>query len=533
MATLAYYRDGIPYGTDGHVIITITGDPVGAGSLIGSNTARPVYVGWPGMGSQMSHGTGPVAHYDSNKLGHHSLTSIREGQAQINQLMTKARSAYHQNGEQIVRESTDLLDSLRKSGLIHHAELNTAVAALEEALKALQANMALKNNAEQDVSAKTQATTTAFEQFIARDDVKMHNFKDARPFVFDFVLSISPIYHHIIELWNRFYLPKLQQEMEEKNNLVTYLDRVKIICDDVINKTKHLNNEKIRIEKKEQVIKELEEHKNRPTPIADAKNPLTDVAIKPLMPEPVVIKPVIVEPVVIEPPLTPFITIIPDLALQKPTALIPFVPIKTTPLRPPPVHPLIPFKPLAEEDKDNDETISAVKFTADFYKELTEKWGGKSAEIAQELAWDVKGKQIRNADEALDSFEKYKDVLSKKFSLKDREAISKALESLTQAEIAKNFVRFSKGLGLVSSGIDVYETAMEFKKAIDSHNWRPFYVKLETLLAGKGASALTAFAYSLILATPIGILGFAFIMTLVGVFVDEKFVEKINRALGI
>lgn len=533
MATPAYYRNGVPYGADGRVIITITGGPVGPGSIAGTKTERPVYVGWPGMESAMAHGIGPVTHYDPHNLGHHSLESIREGQAQINELIIKAKNAHHYDDEKIVHDSMSLLDSLNKSGLIHHATLQTAAAALQEAIAALQENRRLRNKAVQDVNISTQAAVTAFEQFVQRDDVKMQNFRDARPFLFDFVLSISPVYRHIITLWNTLYLPKVQQEMEEKNNLVTYLDRVKIICTDIINKTESLNNEKVRIEKAEQALKEQEERKTRPVTTNDVKKPVTEVAIKPLAPEPVITDPIVIEPVVIEPPLSPFLTINADLALKKSMALIPLVPIKSPPLRPLPLSPLLPSQIEGGEQKETGEILSAIKFTSDFYKELTERWGEKSAEIAQELAWEAKGRQIRDADEALEAFEKYKDVLNKKFSTKDQEAIGKALESLTQDEMTKNFARFSKGFGLIGSGIDAYETAVELKKAMNTNNWRPFYVKLETLAAGKVATFLTAFAYSIILGTPMGILGFALIMTLVGFFVNDKFVEKINRRLGI
>ncbi|MHB9812991.1 colicin-like pore-forming protein [Escherichia coli] len=37
---------------------------------------------------------------------------------------------------------------------------------------------------------------------------------------------------------------------------------------------------------------------------------------------------------------------------------------------------------------------------------------------------------MRNANEAIKAFDRYKDVLNKKFSVSDREAIAKALESL-------------------------------------------------------------------------------------------------------
>lgn len=528
MAIPAYYKNGVPYGADGHVIITITGGAVGPHLAVGSDAERPVYVGWPGLSAPMSHGIGPIAKYEPKELAHHSLESIREGQTQINELIIKARNAYRQNIEKLVRDSAHLLDSLKKSGLINHPELQLSVIALEEAVLALQVNVAQKNRAEQAVSIKTQAAEIAFEQFIKREDVKMHNFRDARPFAFDFVLSISPVYRHIVELWNTLYLPNLQQEMEEKNNLVTYLDRIKIICDDIVSKTKNLDNERKRIERKEQIIKELEKHKNKPTPVTNPITPVTDIAIKPLTAEPVVIDPVIFDPIIIEPESPTDLTLNTDLALQKATAPIPF-----TPLHPRPISQLKPINSASNENIENGALKDAIKLTADFYNELTEKWGEQSAKIAKKLAWDAKGKQIRNVDEALKEFEKHKRALNKKFSVKDREAIGKALESLNREEMAKNFARFSKAFYYTVKGIDAYDLYIEFKKGCDTDNWRPFFVKIETIGAGMAASALTAFAYSILLGTPMGILGFALIMTLVGVFIDDKFVEKINKSLSI
>lgn len=68
-----------------------------------------------------------------------------------------------------------------------------------------------------------------------------------------------------------------------------------------------------------------------------------------------------------------------------------------------------------------------------------------------------KGKQIRNAEQALKSFDKYKESLNKKFGVKDREAIAKALKSLKRDEIAKNLKKFSKAFGLTSSFIDFHD----------------------------------------------------------------------------
>ncbi|MGL5387961.1 MAG: colicin-like pore-forming protein [Serratia sp. (in: enterobacteria)] len=187
----------------------------------------------------------------------------------------------------------------------------------------------------------------------------------------------------------------------------------------------------------------------------------------------------------------------------------------------------------AEAKAEQERVKDAVKYTANFYTELTGRFGEQSAKIAQELADAAKGKQIRNADEALKAFNKYKDVLNKKFSVKDREAIAKALESLNRDQMAKSLAKFSKAFNYVGWTIVGYDTVKEIEKALESNNWRPVFVKLESLAAGRAATALTAFAFSIILGSPLGILGFAIIMTLVSAFIDDSLMEEVNNLIGI
>ncbi|MBI6215728.1 hypothetical protein JEP64_03860 [Proteus vulgaris] len=47
------------------------------------------------------------------------------------------------------------------------------------------------------------------------------------------------------------------------------------------------------------------------------------------------------------------------------------------------------------------------------------------------------------------------------------------------------------------------------------------------------AVALTAFAFSLIIGGPVGILGYALIIATVGALIDDALVEKISGAIGI
>lgn len=191
----------------------------------------------------------------------------------------------------------------------------------------------------------------------------------------------------------------------------------------------------------------------------------------------------------------------------------------------------------AEQDRIAAEEAStlqdAVKFTADFFKELTEKYSQNASELAQNFATQAKGKTLRDVDQALAAFDKYKGSLGNKFSSQDRAAIVAALNSKTFDDMANSLIKYSRAFGFVGSFIDLTGTVLELKKAIETDNWRPFFVKIESLIAGKAASGVTAFAFTVMTGLPMGIIGFALIMAVVGAYVDDSLIDSINIKLGI
>lgn len=179
------------------------------------------------------------------------------------------------------------------------------------------------------------------------------------------------------------------------------------------------------------------------------------------------------------------------------------------------------------------EVKDAIKFTADFYKELTEKYSQNASILAQKIAEKSYGKTIRGVDQALVVFDKYKNVLNSKYSVADREAIASALMSVDRAQMALSLAKFSKAFNFVGLSIDVYDVVVELNNAIKTQNWRPLFVKLESLAVGRSASAITAFAFSLITGTAMGVFGFALIMALVGAFIDDSLIEEVNSLIGL
>lgn len=186
------------------------------------------------------------------------------------------------------------------------------------------------------------------------------------------------------------------------------------------------------------------------------------------------------------------------------------------------------FSKLAERANDAEQTIEAVKFTFEFYASIGERFGERASTLAKRLAESAKGKTIRNAEQAINAFDAYKDALDKKFSAQDRQVISNALGSLDQQTMASSLSKFGKSLGFVGHMIDAVELATEATKSAESGNWAPFYIKAETLILGQAAGVILGLAFGLTMATPIGILGFGLLLAATGVLIDETLVSELN-----
>ncbi|WP_267477116.1 colicin-like pore-forming protein [Klebsiella variicola] len=187
----------------------------------------------------------------------------------------------------------------------------------------------------------------------------------------------------------------------------------------------------------------------------------------------------------------------------------------------------------AKAKAEADAVKDAVKFTADFYKEVFSVYGEKAEQLANLLATQAKGKNIRNIDDALKAYEKHKTNINKKINAQDRAAIAKALESVDVKEAAKNFAKFSKGLGYVGPTMDVVDLVLELRKAIKEDNWRSFFVKIEAIAISFGATQLAALAFASLLGAPVGLLGYALIMAGIGALVSDDVVDTANKIIGI
>lgn len=189
---------------------------------------------------------------------------------------------------------------------------------------------------------------------------------------------------------------------------------------------------------------------------------------------------------------------------------------------------------LKEEESEFNQVKDAVKFTADFYKEIFTAFGEKAEKLSRLLETQIKGTKIKNAVDAAKTYDKYRHNINKKISVEDRAAIAKYLESIDVKVAENNFKLLSKGIGYVGPLIDGYELFyVELSKAIKTDNWRPFFVKAETIMVGLVATSLVAFTFSVLAGGIVGLIGFALIMAGVSALVDEKLVEKFNSLIGV
>lgn len=187
----------------------------------------------------------------------------------------------------------------------------------------------------------------------------------------------------------------------------------------------------------------------------------------------------------------------------------------------------------AQDALEKSQIKDAVDTMVGFYQYITEQYGEKYAKIAQDLAEKSKGKKIQGVDEALAAFEKYKNVLDKKFSKVDRDAIFNALESVNYDELSKNLTKISKSLKITSRVSFLYDVGSDFKNAIETGNWRPLFVTLEKSAVDVGVAKIVALMFSFIVGVPLGFWGIAIVTGIVSSYIGDDELSKLNKLLGI
>ena len=187
----------------------------------------------------------------------------------------------------------------------------------------------------------------------------------------------------------------------------------------------------------------------------------------------------------------------------------------------------------AQDALEKSQIKDAVDTMVGFYQYITDQYGEKYPKIAQDLAEKSKGKKIQGVDEALAAFEKYKNVLDKKFSKVDRDAIFNALESVNYDELSKNLTKISKSLKITSRVSFLYDVGSDFKNAIETGNWRPLFITLEKSAVDVGVAKIVALMFSFIVGVPLGFWGIAIVTGIVSSYIGDDELSKLNELLGI
>ncbi|EOK8203346.1 pore-forming bacteriocin colicin 10, partial [Escherichia coli] len=187
----------------------------------------------------------------------------------------------------------------------------------------------------------------------------------------------------------------------------------------------------------------------------------------------------------------------------------------------------------AKDALEKSQVKDSVDTMVGFYQYITEQYGEKYSRIAQDLAEKAKGSKFNSVDEALAAFEKYKNVLDKKFSKVDRDDIFNALESITYDEWAKHLEKISRALkvtGYLSFGHDVWDGTL---KGLKTGDWKPLFVTLEKSAVDFGVAKIVALMFSFIVGAPLGFWGIAIITGIVSSYIGDDELNKLNELLGI
>lgn len=182
-------------------------------------------------------------------------------------------------------------------------------------------------------------------------------------------------------------------------------------------------------------------------------------------------------------------------------------------------------------ESETEQIESALKFTADFLKEQTAKFGEKAGQTAQKLADAAQGNTLRNADEALAAFSKHQANIYARFGESDRQAMANALASLDANKLSQDLAKYSRALSLVSYGLDAFALAKELQNSLNTGDFKPFFLKVESMGVGLLATELVAWVFAVMTGSVIGILGFGLLMTLTGALINEQLMDDVNNAL--
>ncbi|NWC96511.1 MULTISPECIES: colicin-like pore-forming protein [unclassified Pseudomonas] len=178
---------------------------------------------------------------------------------------------------------------------------------------------------------------------------------------------------------------------------------------------------------------------------------------------------------------------------------------------------------------------SGALFLADINKDILLAYGERMSKVALGMQDNISGKKVRSYPEAMATFEQVRANPGIRLDAKDKEAVLSSLKILDQATLADNVTRLGKAFGVVGK-IDqinnIREGAME---GVESGNWKPLGLELESIALGMGAGAVLAASMALlspVFATTVaGVVIVAVMMALAAAYFDSEKVDEINTVI--
>ncbi|HEN3601655.1 TPA: hypothetical protein U5E25_003139 [Yersinia enterocolitica] len=195
------------------------------------------------------------------------------------------------------------------------------------------------------------------------------------------------------------------------------------------------------------------------------------------------------------------------------------------------------------ENKELDEKLkNDTKLLAEVIRDITRKHSDELGKIAGKLSQNIKGRKIRNYQDAIASMEKFQNGRYFKLAQDDRNALADAVKAMDKRTLADNLGRLSAASGLLAKGFIVEVFFSKIEEGFRTGNWKPLMLEIEAMaLSGVAAAAMTRYIPYIVLglaahvpmlfppadAYALAIFGIAILASLI----DAELVDKFNNEI--
>jgi hypothetical protein len=177
----------------------------------------------------------------------------------------------------------------------------------------------------------------------------------------------------------------------------------------------------------------------------------------------------------------------------------------------------------------------AVSFLADVNKTILASYGENMSKVALGLQDNISGKKVRSYADAMKTFEKVQINPNIKLNARDTQAIANAFKALDLAVLADNVTRLGKAFGVVGKIVQLNTVVEKTILGVESGDWKPLGLELESIGLGIGAGAILAVGmalfFPLFAASAAGVITLAILMAMMAAYLDAQKVDEINSTI--